>query len=51
MGLFFADHAEEVPGAIRQDDSMDFGVVLNGEQEIIESFVGRAPGERGKDLL
>jgi len=51
MGLVFADEVEQVPGAIREDDPMDFGVVLHGIEEMIEGIVRAELGQRSERAL
>ena len=46
--LLLPDQSEQVPGAIRQHHTVDFRVVLHGEEEMIERVVGRALRERRK---
>ena len=51
VGLLRADQREQVPGAIGQDDAVDLGVVLDGEEQVVERLVRPATGERGEGLL
>jgi hypothetical protein len=48
MGLFGADEAEEVPGAVGEDGAVDLGVVLDGVEEFVEGVVGAFEGEGGE---
>ena len=49
-GLFLADQPEQIPGAIRKNDAVDFRVVVNGVEETVEGVIGRAIGE-GRERL
>ena len=51
VGVLGADQGEQVPGAIGQHDAVDLGVVLDGEQDVVERLVGPAAGERGEGPL
>ena len=51
MGLFPAHDVEQLPGAIGENDAVDFGLVLDGDQQAIERLVGRAGGDRGEGAL
>ena len=41
MSLFFSDKPEQIPRTIGEDDAMDFGVVLDRQKQVVESFFGR----------
>ena len=51
VGLFPAHDVEQLPGAIGQDDAVDLGLVLDGDQQAVERLVGRAGGDRGEGAL
>ena len=51
VGLLLADEAEQVPRAIRKDDAVDFGVILHGEEELIQRGVRRKLRQRGEGPL
>jgi len=44
--VFLANQVEQVPGAIRENDAMNFRVILDGLQESIEHVFGIELGER-----
>ena len=51
MGLFLADDVEQLPGAVGEDDAVDLGVVLDGDEQAVERLVGRDGGDRGEGAL
>jgi len=44
-----ADEVEQIPGAIRKDNSMDLGMILNGVEQVVESIGGSGLGDGGKE--
>ncbi len=51
MGLLLPDEAEQIPGAIRQDDAMDFRVVLYDLEKLVKGIIGTALRQYGKGAL
>ena len=51
MSLFLADDVEQLPGAVGEDDAVDFGFVLDGDEQAVEGVVGRDGGDRGEGAL
>src|ERR1700722_2831358 len=51
MRLLLADQSEQVPRAVRQDDAMDFRVVLHRPQGVVERLLRRALRQTGESLF
>src|SRR5271155_4546863 len=45
------DQGEQVPGAVGEHRTVDFRVVLNGEQEVVERFLGSALRQCGESMF
>ncbi|HEX3451295.1 MAG TPA: hypothetical protein VHS97_23780 [Isosphaeraceae bacterium] len=45
------DQGEQVPGAVGEHRAVDFGVVLNCDQKVVERFLGPALRQRGERVL
>ena len=51
MSLLLADDVEQLPGAVGEDDAVDLGVVLDGDEQAVERLVGRVGDDRGEGAL
>src|SRR4051812_31295340 len=49
--VFFADQIEQIPGAVRQDHAVDFGMVLHGVKQVVESVTWAGLGDRREHAL
>src|SRR5437867_388790 len=51
MGLLFANEVQKVPGSIRENDTVNFSVILDGTEQVVECRLGSELGDRGKASL
>ena len=46
-----ADQAQQVPGSVWQHGAVDFGIVLHGDEHVVEGFVGPTGSQGGERPL
>ena len=51
MSVLRADQGEQVPGAVGKHGPVDLGVVLDGEEQVVERLFRSPSGQRGEGFL